>query len=232
MDYYKIGGIAIAAIIATLGAVKLELIKGVVSKMTSDKGNINFISIVSLIIVSVVPAIFGFYYSDNTPTNLNAEIQEQQIPDKKTDLEIGLEVGKEVIATTKQLVDEHNANKKIKDSIFKANRSQRWVYKIGDLMDNDEAIFELYKKLKEIENICLFSYKDKFFLFKNTENSKKQLDDSLDSFISKVGYKATVFDLMTYCTNTNGKENIIRTKDYKLGKRKDKTKIECYTVDK
>jgi len=228
MDFYKIGGLAITAIIVTLGLIKIELIKEVVKKITSDKEKVNLFAILLLIIISVIPSIVGFNIPNDNSENQTTEVQ--QTPKEKSDLEAGLEIGKAVLTSGKELYEEHKTNKERGDSIFLAKRPQRLVYQIGDVMDNNESVLEFYKKLKNTDNICLFKNKKYFFFFKNIESTKKQLNDSLDSFESQIGSLATVIDLMTYCTSS--KDKIIKTKSQKYGRRKDRMEIDCYTVDK
>lgn len=230
MDIYQIGGLVITAVLAILGYIKMELIKRVVNRIISDEGKVNFLSIFVLTIISIIPTVIGFNASSHTSENdfSKQNIEIHQVP--KSDLEVGLEIGKEAVTTVKELYDERKQNKRIKDSIFLSNRPQRWVYQIGNVKDNDESVFDLYKKLNKTDNICLFKHKNDFLLFKNIDFTENQLYDSLDSFASQIGNSLTVIDLMTYCTDSE--EKIKKTKSYRLGKRKDKKVIECYIVDK
>ena len=64
------------------------------------------------------------------------------------------------------------------------------------------------------------------------ECTEEQLDNSLDGFKTKMGISAIIgkVDLMTYCNNSF--EKIKQTESRKFGRRKDRIKIDCYTVDK
>jgi hypothetical protein len=229
MNLYELGGIGLTAIVATVGIIKLELIKEAVKKMTSDKGAVNIFSILILLVISVLPALIGFTIPANDPEGLSTGVQDET--HVKTDGELILEGSKDAILIVKELTDESKKKKDREDSIFNANKTQRWVFQIGDLVDNDDALEELYKTLKETQGICVFKYKRNYFLFRNEDHSKIELEDSLASFKTQMGSVTVApVDLMSFCSTS--KEKLVKTKSMKFGRRKDKIEIDCYTVDK
>ena len=229
MDLYEISGLAFTAIIVALGIVKIELIKEVVKKVTSDKENANLFSIVLIILLAIIPAVIGFSVPNEHEKRQATEVQ--QTPKGKSELESYIELGKNVTIGIKELSEEASIKKQREDSIFNATKPQRWVFQIGDLMDNDEAILELFKKLNNVEDVCLFKDKNIFFFFKNEEHTKAELDDLLDSFKSQVGSViVSKVNLMSYCNSS--KEKFKKTKSQKFGKRKGKIEIDCYTFGK
>ncbi len=230
MDLIQISGFAITAILATIGIIKLELIKEIAKKMTSDKEKINLFSIMALILISVIPAIIGFSMPNNN-TQENEIPNVQKTPPNKSDAEVALEAGRDAILISKELYDNAQENKRKNDSIFNATKPQRWVYQLGDVMDNDESILKRYAQFKNTEGICLFKDKDRFFFFKNLDHSKKELEDSLANYKSEyASFGITIIDLMELCHSKN--EKLINTKSQKFGKRKNKIVIDCWTIDK
>lgn len=241
MNSNEMGGIAIAIFIAIVGSVKIEIIKEVVRKITSDKEKITPFSLLFLAIIIAIPLVISYSIPNNESETIEDIAIEQPIEDKssnaaeastpKTELEVKVDAVKDGIRITDELIRQAKESKRKKDSAFVANRSQRWVIQYGDWMDDDESVLTLYKKLSGVENISLFKYKRKFFLFKELQ-SKEELNASLDSLKSELAGITTVnlIDLMTYCDHR--KEKIVKIKDEKIGKRKGRIEIECYTIDK
>ena len=229
MNYFEISGIVISAIIATLGIFKMELIKSLVNRITEDKGKINLFSIIILLLIVIVPTIIGYNIPEVKSDDKNDEIKvEQKIKSKE---EVYLEAGKEVVALGKELVDNVKTNKHKKDSIFNATRNQRWVFQIGEAMDNGESILETYNILSDKENICLFKNKGKYILFKNEFHSKHELDSLYGSFKSQIkSIVVSKVDLMSFCKNK--KETLIKTEKEKIGRGKNKVWIDCYETSK
>ena len=226
MNFYEIGGLSIAAILATIGLFKLELIKEIIKKITSGTEKINLLSIILLIFISVIPAIIGF----NIPNeNLESQpVNPQQLIQEKSDIEVYSENIKDGIIAVKELHDEHKTKKQKEDSIYNATKPQRWVYQIGDLMEDDKSIMKFYKKINNVQNICLFNDENYFFFFINEEHSEEELEASLDSLKSKVGSMTiSKVNLMKFCDNS--KEKLV-SKLMTIGRRKDKVEIDCYTV--
>jgi hypothetical protein len=229
MDYYKIGGLAVSAVFVLVGLFKIELIKELAKKFVSDKERINFASIVTLILISVIPSVLGFTFSSyDNPAN-NAE---PSINSPKTNAEVILEGSKDALIIANEISTNVSEKRKKEDSIFKATRSERWVYQIGDWMSNDEAMMSLYQKINAIPNVCLFKNENNFFFFINDNKTKKELEDSLQDFKSRNGLieRISTVDLSGYCRNS--KEKLVKTKSRKIGKRKEKIEIECYSIEK
>jgi len=115
-----------------------------------------------------------------------------------------------------------------KDSVLNAKKAKRWVYQIGDLMDNDEAIIKLYEKLNMIEGIALFKKKNKYFFFVNADIAKEDQFVKLQTLLgSEI---LTKVDLMVY--GKKKKNKIVKTKCLKFEKGNDKIEIDCYTIQK
>ena len=117
---------------------------------------------------------------------------------------------------------------KKQDSLLNAQKAKRWVYQIGDLMDNDEAILKLYEKLSKIDGVSLFKEKNKYFFFVNADINKK---DEFVKLKSQLGLEVVdKVDLMSFSKKTN--EKVVKTKSLKLKKGKDKVEIDCYIIHK
>ena len=101
MDLYQIGGFAFSAIIATLGILKIELIKEIVKKITSNQEKINIFSVVLLLLISIVPIVIGFNIPSNTE---NRAVEVHQIAPQKSKEEVYLEAGKEIITLGRNFI--------------------------------------------------------------------------------------------------------------------------------
>ncbi|MDO9001368.1 MAG: hypothetical protein Q7W45_16500 [Bacteroidota bacterium] len=188
--------------------------------------------IVSLFIVGILVVLAPYLYNTNTSQEIEVSMPKSKEEVNAELLKYVIDKGVEGFEKRSESLAKKKEKQRQEDSLYNANRPQRWVYKIGDWVDNDESIFELYKKLNKTDDICLFKDKNRFFLFKNEECTEEQLDDSLDGFKTKMGISAIIgkVDLMTYCNNSF--EKIKQTESRKFGRRKDRIKIDCYTVDK
>lgn len=229
MNLPQISGVIIGCILGVIGLLKLELIKELAKKITSNKKmGIVYIIVILLIIVSL-PTIIGFNIQEAT-SSTNESVETEQALQQKTDAEVAAGVA-ETIADNVQAAIQENKRKKVqKDSIFIASRNQRWVYCLGDEMDNDEAIRNFYQNLMDNSNVCLFRDNKRYFFFWNSNRTKTELNDSLSNFQMRIGkfIAVNIIDLMEYCKTEN--MSIIQTNSKKIGKRRKQLKIDCYTV--
>jgi len=189
-------------------------------------------------IVSIVAISLGFvswYYQQHHETdNRNDEEQEEAIypiPTEKSDVEVYAEVAKEGVELATEISERIRENKQRKDSIFKAEREQRWIFQIGDVANDKDEMLELYQQLKHINGLSVFKESGRsYFLFIEDGKSKQESQNSLENIKAQV-LKATsrviVIDLMSKCKK---KEFVKKTKD--LIFRKEKIEINCYECGK
>lgn len=225
----------VAAIAGTLGIIKFKLIEELVKKVTSDDKNVRLYSIAALLAVVVGLALLTPYVSstltDTTKANevVQAEIPTEPAPIQKSDLEVKVDAVKEGVELTKDLVKSVKDNKERKDSIFEANKSERWVYQINDWTDDEDRIVEVYKALSMTSNIKLLKIKKQYVFIKDDQFSRKQLETSMDSL------RETLPQLQLKALNLN--EATTRRRDKFIersetfGKRKNKVKIPCLILD-
>jgi len=183
------------------------------------------------VIGGIIIAILGFviwYYQEHHDMDDghhgDQEKTIQLVPTEKSDIEIVTEAGSEIV---KNMIE----NKQRKDSIFNAVRKQMWVFQIGDIANNEDAILELYQHLKDLGRLSVFRESRKsFFLFKDHGKSKQELQNALEDIKSQV-LKATsrviIIDLMNKCK----KREIVKKTDDLIFKKK-KVKINCYECSK
>lgn len=212
---------SITAVLLVLGLIKVELIKSYVKKITGGKYSL-FFTILAIIIVSIIPIIVS--YDLPTEEIVNHET-EDNIVANQSDTEIIIDFVSEVGS---DLIE----NKRIKDSIYEATREEKWVYKIGDIVADEELLFNLYNEVKGLGKVSFFKSAERnYFLFVNRNWGKNVLEDSLISFsnsIAELNVKVTIVDLVTDCRR---KEQLVIGKQIKLGKRKNKVFIPCYFCD-
>ena len=119
--------------------------------------------------VLVLLSISSFIFScNNRPTPDNSENNTTTSTDesKKNDVK---EITDGVVDVSKAILKE----KHYKDSILIVTREQRWVYQIGDVMDNEKIAVSLRNKLKNISRVFVFKKSRKeFFVFKDDARSE------------------------------------------------------------
>ena len=162
------------------------------------------------IIGGIILAILGFaiwYYQEHHDMDdgHHGEQEEtfQPANTEESDIEEYTEAVKEGIEIVKEISKDIKENKQRKDSIFTAEREQRWVFQIGDIANNEDIILELYQHLEDLDGLFVFKESRKsFFLFKDDGKSKEELQNTLEDIKTQV-LKATsriiIIDLMNKC---------------------------------
>ena len=213
---------SITAILLVLGLIKIELIKVYVKKVTGGKYSLVF-TILAILIVSVIPIIVS--YSLPAEEIVSNEI-EADITESQSDTEV-------IIDFVGELGSDLIENKRIKDSIYEATREEKWVYKIGDVVADEELLFDLYNEVKDLGKVSFFKTAERnYFLFVDRNWGKNVLEDSLASFLNSIvefNVKVTITDLVADCSR---KEQLVFGRQIKMGKRKNKVLIPCYSCDK
>ncbi len=188
----------------------------------------------SLVLISITLGVFVFFspqiFSVSEPATPKAE--QQQLPSaKKSDGELIYEGSKTLFEEGKGAIK----GRKERDSIIIANRDKKMVYQIGSIKEDDDAILNLYMKLKSISglNISRISVfrisRNEYFLYKDDEYAQKQINDSLANFkteVASVEPSVKIVDLMQFC---KAKEKFKERKPLKF--RKQKIEIPCYYCD-
>jgi len=158
----------------------------------------------------------------NTIINEAPKTEEEAIVD-------GIIEGVEIIS---EIGTDLMANKKVKDSIYEANRAQYWVYMIGDYANSKESILRAYNEIEANAraDVKVFQYRDKsymLFVKPNLDNTQLSFNASIGSFKDKLGDDMKIVNLIT------GKkcDKILQVDDLK--KRIDKKKViaPCYECD-
>jgi hypothetical protein len=237
MNAQQLIALFVGGVIVAIGTMKIEIIKEIARKVTSDKEKVNLYSFLFLGVLVGASSLLILYL----PTEGAKEPEEVQAgvappvvstePGKKSDLEAGIEAAKYAI----EKGDEWNKNRKTRkqqeDSIFLATRPTRWVYQLGSVTNDEDVIHALYKGMEGVDNVKLFRHEKKYFLFKEDNLSRDELVGSIDSVRAHVGdVSVSLIDLMAYCETS--KARIIQVKSVKFGRRKEKVEIACYAVDR
>jgi len=186
--------------------------------------------ILGISVLGVLYLGWAFYptLTDEVTTESNLTINEAP----KTEEEVivdGIIEGVEMIS---EIGTDLMANKKVKDSIYEANRAQYWVYMIGDYANGKESILRAYNQieLEDRSDVKVFQSRDRsymLFIKPNFDNTQSALDSSIKSFKNRLGDDIKVINLIT------GKkcDKILQVDDLK--KRIDKKKVTapCYECD-
>jgi len=187
------------------------------------------------IIGGVIIAIIGFvtwYYQVNHDSSKGSQEEVVQIVEaEKTEIEEYREIADDVIDLGGEIAQGIKENKQQKDSIYEAEREKRWVFQIGNIVDSEDAILELYQQLKGIEGLSVFKESRKsYFLFVDGGKSKQELKDSSEEMelqVEKVTSRVRIIDIVTKC---NKRKKIKKRDD--LNFKKEKVKIDCYECGK
>lgn len=207
-----------------------NFVKELFNNKTQKSANNTFNSfVIVLLIVGITILIYPYFNN-----NIQAEHQEEQpqVVIQKTDAEVALDASKLIYDEVKDEIK----YKKEKNNEIIANREKRLVYQIGDIKDNEEAILNLYNKIKNIYSIKwnrLFVFKiqrNKYFLYEDDNYTESQISDSLENFkslIYNIEPNIKIVNLLDYC---KAKEKVTETKPIK--NKKEKIEIPCCNCDK
>jgi hypothetical protein len=206
-----------------------ELISNLLKQFfkSKRKANVFINSIIGICLVcGLLIIVFPHIKTSDAPQNI-----EVQLPQKSKDELIAEKIEK-TVEKIEASVENWKLKRDEKDSMWNANKNQRWVYQIGDIMEDDNALEKLYNQIKNIDHICAFKTGKKYFFFKEIF-VPHSLKDSLEYIQSKVGsnIKVDTVDIIeSYCDRK--RDNITVIKQLKLGKRKDRVEIPCYAAKK
>lgn len=138
-------------VLSVIVLVLMESIKRLISTYFSNLGK-NQVSLLYLALLLVCfAAPFGIegLLEPPAPETVEEEPVQPSAPKTKDELIAkGIEDG---VAKVEEYVD----NNRTRDSIFKANRDEFWVYQIGHIKKGDSA-WELYQKIKDNPGVCFF----------------------------------------------------------------------------
>ena len=182
------------------------------------------------IIISILGFVVWYYQAHHDMDDGHHGEQEgtiQPINTEKSDIEIYTEVAKEGVELATEIGKNMKENKQRKDSIYEAEREKRWVFQIGDIANNEDAILELYQQLKDLDGLSVFKESRRsFFLFKDDGKAKQELEKTsgdIKAQVLKATSRVVVIDLMEKCKK---RESVKKTDD--LIFKKKKVKISCY----
>lgn len=220
-----IGGIVSAALV-TLGLIKIEYIKKMVhEKKTGLKSYLVLFALVA------IPIIIGLSIPEEKAiTKDDLPMQEKEVVGtEKSDAEV---ISDGVLTLSEELIrknEEKKRKERIEDSIKLANREQRWVYIIGDMMSSSRPLEDQFDELRNTEKVCVFKHKGNYFLFREGP-LKSQLRDSMAWYEVAIGkeIKIDTIDLFTQC---NLKEEIREIKRMTLKHKKKKIEVRCLTCE-
>lgn len=234
MNESELIALLVTAAVGTLGIIKFKLIEEFIKKVSGEE-NVKFYSIGLLLVLAIGSAFLVTYLTAPSGSNIEpeeivqAEIASEPMPAQKSDLEVKVEAVKDGIDLTKELVKTAKDNKQRKDSIFEANKSERWVYQINDWTDDEDRIVEVYKSLSMTDNVKLLKIKKLYLFIKDDQLSKQELTVSIDSLEQTLpGLKLTLYDL--HELTTRKKDRLVERMET-FGKRKKKVKIPCLALD-
>lgn len=170
-------------------------------------------------IIGCVIWYYQTHHENHTESNTQTIIHEEQ----KTDAEVILEGGKELLALHKA----NRENKKREESIRKANRKQQWVYQLGEPMDSKEAVLEMYKKLNGMKSVAVFKESKKnYLLFVDNGLNQQEALDALEEFKASVPQDIVRLEVMDLMKKCGKKKEVIKTEAVSI--RKDTTQVACY----
>src|SRR5690606_26011812 len=125
-------------------ALKFELIKGIVKRLTGAENSI-WLSILFLLIVACIPVLIGYFF---VPENTEEVVENSEQPDLGTFVDLGETIVDYAIDAGKEIKESSNR----KDSIYKATRESRWVYQIGDIVSDEHVLHKNYLACAHIED--------------------------------------------------------------------------------
>ena len=223
-------GIAIGALLALAGLMKMEVLKEMARKITSDKEKTTFISYAILVGLFVIPALLGYAIPASEVPDGNSPEKPVIRDTNRSDIRDIADAAKDAVILGNEISDKVIADKQKREQNFQENRPQRWVYQIGERISvrNDADLYALYNQIRNVDHLSLFRIGGNVLIFRNEKHSKEELENLLDDFKSQIGGAADVqiVDLMSFCDARN--PSIVDKKRHKFGKRKNKAELPCY----
>jgi hypothetical protein len=229
----NVTGLILTAIIATIGIIKFKLIEELVKKITPDnqkaKGYAIILLVITIVVLTAVSLSLDQPSPDDTITQTEPIAEQPTATPSKGDLEVKIDAVKDGITITEDLIQQAKENKRIKDSTFIAERPQRWVYQIGDWINDDDKILDMHEQLLAIENIKIFRQRKNYLFIKEDNRSREDMEIELAQLQADIqGLSVKVIDLNQFLTRR--KSDLVAHIET-FGKRKNKIKIECLMVD-
>lgn len=192
-----------------------NLVKTIFNSKNDKSALLIFHTVITVLFIIGVFIIFNtIQKQEKTDDKTEEKIQQ------KTDAEVILDGAEKSVELIKDLVENKHAKD---DSIIKI-RGKRLVYKIGNIKDNVEAVFETYNRLVtettlDSSKIKVFEVKrNKLFIFYETAGTGTEINEKLDYYKNKimpVEINVTIKDIYSFCS---AKETIIDSKPLKLRK--------------
>jgi hypothetical protein len=176
--------------------------------------------IIGFCIIIGIAIFFAPYLSDQKPNIAETALRIDTIA-PKSDLEVKIETGREIIEGGIEAGKTLKENLDRKDSIRRVNRDSLFAYMIGTpFSDVDDAI-SLYQQLKDnaqANGLSLFrkSRKKIYAVIKSgTFSNRKEAEDSLSVFkrqiASIIQTKITIIDLMDECAERSKRKKPVNT---------------------
>lgn len=198
----------------------------------------NRVGFIMRVLISSVLILVFFSFCDQPPKSMEVQIGETnesstQATEPENKEKSDEEIIKETVQALVTISENVIKNKKEKDSIRIANREQLYAYRIGLPINDIDEVFEAYKTLGETDNIYVLKQtKRDYYLVYYDGSGKQQLEDSLESFKTKLpdiyNNDISVINIIDLCAKSKEKLMV----GEKLTKRKEEVQIPCLTCEK
>lgn len=198
----------------------------------------NRVGFIMKILISSILILVFFSFCDPPPKSMEVQVGETnesstQATEPESKEKSDEEVIKETVQALVTIGENVIKNKKEKDSIRIANREQLYAYRIGLPINDIDEVFEAYKALNETDNIYVLKQsKRDYYLVYYDGSGKQQLEDSLESFKTKLpdtySNHISVINIIDLCIRSKEKLMV----GEKLTKRKEEVQIPCLTCEK
>ena len=179
-----------------------------------------------LLLIAILILVGGYFYLNSEEETSNETVNEYYEAEK-TETEVYIEAGLEAV----NIIGDGLKQKRINDSIKRANKEQVWVYQIGLSKNNVDEIWPTYKVVKNItSNITVFKDSRKsYYIVKNDGLGKDKLLIGLNAFKSEIDSVETIIKVVNLSKFCPLRKEISSGKKIKI--KKAKTEIECLVCD-
>jgi hypothetical protein len=171
------------------------------------------------------------------PENSEAlPIEEASVP-QKSDTEVYGEVIKDGLEIGVELIKEGKERREQKKEEYHANRDDRWVYQIGEMVSDEDLLYDHYTRLKDSVPAAIFKKsRNEYLLFINVagESGKIELQDSIENnpdYFNALNPHIKVIDLKSFCDFKKSKMKIDGTLKVSKRKHKDSFRVDCFVCD-
>jgi len=196
-------GLLIGVVILALEFFQKEFFKQLIASYfkSASKKTVNALFIAIMVASFIIPVALAGFLSPASETENKPATPTVTVEPPKTDAEVITESVEDIV----NVIDESVQRKREKKEEALASREKRWVYKIGEPLNDQKALVAFYKEVDSLDYVSAFDRgHGTYFLFIDDAENKTYEElllgiEGLKTFEVLDGVHIEVIDLMAEC---------------------------------